>query len=505
MNEYSNISVLCVEDEIEARELLLSSLEQSFPGLKLHSASNGLEGLELCRIHHPRILLTDILMPGINGIEMSAEIRRIAPEMVIIVMSAHSEADYLLKAIEIGVDHFILKPVNLSQLLEIINRSITTIRLKDQVRIQTEQIGKLSKAVEQSPITVIITDTEGKIEYVNPKFSSLTGYTPEEAIGKNPRMLKSGLTDPDVYKDLWNAISSGREWQGEFLNRKKNDELYWEAASISPLFGSSGEITSYIAVKEDVTQRKNAELEIKELNRILTKQAEDLAAANNELEAFNYTVAHDLRSPLTVVGGFAQLLLSRIDPGHDPESGYLETICKTVARMEELIDSLLGLSRITHREMELTEVNLSTLASRISLELKVCDPERKVLFSIADNITCKGDQKLLSIVLENLLGNAWKYTSRRDKAFIEFGATELDGSIAFMVRDNGAGFDGRKADDLFRCFYRLHGNEEFSGHGIGLATVKRIIDRHDGTIRAEGEIDSGATFYVTLPTLQKCN
>ncbi len=366
MDGYEEISILCVEDEDDARELLLTTLKHNFPDLRLLSAGNGLEGLALCGKHHPRILLTDILMPGINGIELSTEIRRIVPNIVIIVMSAHSEVQYLLKAIEIGVNHFVLKPLNLSHLMGIVNRSITTIRLEDQVRIQ----------------------------------------------------------------------------------------------------------------------------------------AEDLAAANNELETFNYTVSHDLRLPLTVVGGFAQLLLDKIDPAQDPESSsYLEAICQSVTRMEELIDSLLELSRITHRELELNAVNLSDLATSISRELKIRDPERRVHFTIADNISCKGDQVLLRLVLENLLGNAWKYTSRRDEASIEFGMAELGDDIAFMVRDNGAGFDGRKADDIFRCFHRLHCNDEFSGQGIGLATVKRIIDRHGGTIRAEGEVNKGATFYVTLPTL----
>lgn len=500
---YTDISILYVEDEVAAREVLLSTLNQSLPGLLVHTAANGLEGLELFKEYHPPIVVTDIRMPVMNGIDLSKAIRRMAPETVIIVTSAYSDTDFLLKAIEIGINHFVMKPLDFKRLLSVIIRSIDMIRLEQKVRSQADRIGKLSRAVEQSPSTVVITDKDGLIEYVNPKFSLLTGYTPEEAIGQNPRILKSGLMDPSIYEDMWKTISAGQEWRGEFLNRKKNNEIYWESASISPLLGTDGEVTNYIAVKEDITHRKEAEMEIRELNRILAARADELETANSDLEAFNYTVSHDLRTPLTTIGGFAQLMLKKFDASSDPESHeYLHIICRAVERMEELINSLLDLSRISHQNLETRKVNLSELATVIALELKVAEPERRVEVCITDGIVCDGDQGLLRVILENLLGNAWKYTSRRENARIEFGMTEQNGSPACFVRDNGAGFDGSKADNIFTCFNRLHSKEEFSGLGIGLATVKRIVSRHGGMIRAEGEIDRGATFYFSLPELR---
>jgi PAS domain S-box-containing protein len=503
-SNYADISVLCVEDEAAARQLVVLALQQSLPGLRILQANNGQEGLEIFNQHRPPIVLTDIRMPIMNGIDMSKAIRRIAPETRIIATSAHSDTDYLLKAIEIGISQFVMKPLDFKRLLEIVNQSVVTIRLEQKVRSQAQRIDKLSRAVEQSPSTVVITDRDGLIEYVNPKFSLLTGYTPEEAIGQNPRVLKSGLMDPAIYEDLWKTITAGEEWRGELLNKKKNGDLYWESASISPLIGPAGEVTNYIAVKEDITRRKEAELKIMDLNRILSARAEELEVLNSELEAFNYTVSHDLRTPLTTIGGFSQLLLKKFDSADDPESReYLQIISRSVERMEELINSLLELSRISHQNLEARRVNLSELATIISLELKIAHPDRRVDITIADGIICNGDQGLLRIMLENLLGNAWKYTSRRSDARIEVGIVDRDGSPACFVKDNGAGFDGSRADDLFTCFNRLHSKEEFSGLGIGLATVKKIVSRHGGTIRAEGEIDRGATFYVSLPMLDQ--
>lgn len=502
MHNHDPITILYVEDEDSARELLLATLRRSFPELRFFSAANGRDGVALFRRHNPRIVLTDIRMPKMSGIEMSVAIRQIAPETIIIATSAYSDSDFLLKAIEIGINYFVTKPLEVERLVAVISRAIDSIRLEQQVLSQAEHIKKLSRAVEQSPSTVVITDRDGNIEYVNPKFSQLTGYTAAEALGQNPRILKSGLMDPAVFTDLWQTITAGREWRGEMLNRKKNGDFYWEFASISPLFGASGEITNYIAVKEDISLRKQAELEIRELNRILAARAAELEAVNSELEAFNYTVSHDLRTPITVIGGFAQLLQKKPAVTADAESlAYLQTIGRAVEKMEELINSLLDLSRLSSQQLDSGHVDLSRLATLASLELKVATPERAVEFRIADGISCDGDQGLLRIVLDNLLGNAWKYSSRREVARIEFGLEELDGAPVCFVRDNGAGFDSPGADKLFTCFTRLHDKEEFPGLGIGLATVQRIINRHGGTIRAEGAVDQGATFYFTLPAL----
>lgn len=224
-----------------------------------------------------------------------------------------------------------------------------------------------------------------------------------------------------------------------------------------------------------------------------------LQAANQELESFSYSVSHDLRAPLRAVDGFSQALLEDYPEQLDKQGKvYLERVRVNVQRMGELIDDLLTLSKITRAEMNYEPVDLSTLVRTITVELKKQEPERQVEFVIEDDLHVDGDARLLQVALENLLDNAWKFTSKQPKACIEFGSLNHDNVDTFFVRDNGAGFDMTYANKLFGAFQRLHALSDFSGTGIGLATVKRVIRRHGGKVWAEGALNQGATFYFTL-------
>ncbi len=338
----------------------------------------------------------------------------------------------------------------------------------------------------------------------------------------------SGKTALETYRLLWDAIKSGQVWHGEFLNRKKNGEEYWEAASIAPVFDEAGVTTHYVAVKEDITPRKKAEEEIEALNarlaaraleletaneklntafqeleatnRELEKTNCELAAANSELEAFNYSVSHDLKKPLTNINGYCQVILHlKADNLDEQTRNYIDDIYSGTLRMNRLIDTLLDFSRLSHCEMVQQTISLSSMAAEIAAELRLSMPARKVTVKIAENVEAYGDMALLKVVLGNLLDNAWKYSARKEKALIEFNVKECDGEPVYFVRDNGAGFDMALADGLFSPFQRLHSRDEFTGHGIGLAMVQRIIQRHGGRIWAEARPDEGATFYFTLP------
>jgi len=245
-------------------------------------------------------------------------------------------------------------------------------------------------------------------------------------------------------------------------------------------------------LKREVEERKRVEAQVQRGNR-------ELLASNKELEAFSYSVSHDLRAPLRSIDGFSQALLEDCADALDERGkSYLHRVRAAAQRMGSLIDDFLNLAKVTRAAVHVERFSLSDLARAVAAELQKTQPERQVDFQIDDGLEATADTRLLRIVLENLLGNAWKFTSKRTHALIKIGAVEAKGAHAFFIRDNGAGFDASYTERLFGAFQRLHAMTEFPGTGVGLATVQRIIQRHGGRVWAEGVVDRGATFYFTL-------
>ncbi|TNE77019.1 MAG: HAMP domain-containing protein [Gammaproteobacteria bacterium] len=265
------------------------------------------------------------------------------------------------------------------------------------------------------------------------------------------------------------------------------------------------------ALENQVAERSAAEKALREsrrqvllLNTELEQRVQErtlqLESANKELEAFSYSVSHDLRAPLRAIDGFSQALLEDYnDHLDDTGRDFLGRVRAAAQRMGHLIDDMLKLSRVSRAELQIEEFDLSEMASSILAELQAAEPERKVKVQITSGLKAFGDKQLLNIALQNLLQNAWKYTGTRDTAEIEFGMRQKGSDIGFFVQDNGVGFDMQYADKLFGAFQRLHDQKEFPGTGIGLATVKRIINRHGGEVWVEAELGKGAAFYFTLP------
>jgi PAS domain S-box-containing protein len=361
--------------------------------------------------------------------------------------------------------------------------------------------------VSQMPAGVFRKDAAGRYVFVNSYFCRQRNVSPDQFLGKLPTEL-SETENPfkaqaSEHHDRIMQTGCTIEVMEEY-RRADGKTLFFHAVK-SPVFNSEGKITGSLGILIDVTERKRAEEAIHKLNQELDQRVRErtaqLEAANQELEAFSYSVSHDLRAPLRSIDGFSRALLEDYQDKLDAEGQEnLQTIRQASQRMGYLIDDMLRLSQLNRSEMRWTEVSLSQLAAGLARELQKAEPERKGEFIIAPDLVVRGDAALLHIALENILSNAWKYTGKKPFAKIEFGSIATASGRTFFVRDNGCGFDMKYAHKLFGAFQRLHTARDFPGTGVGLASVQRVIHRHGGTVWIEGKVDEGTTIYFTLPT-----
>jgi len=374
------------------------------------------------------------------------------------------------------------------------DRTLVTAAIRDITnRRRAEQ--KFRSLLEAAPDAIVIVDGEGRIVLVNAQTEKLFGYPRAELLGQSVDMLI-----PARYRDrheghrgayFANPRARGMGSGLDLFGCRKNGTEFAIEISLSPLETEDGMLVS--SAIRDVTERKMAEV-------VLARAKEAAESANRELEAFSSSVAHDLRAPLRGMNGFARLVLETYADKLDDEGrDWLNEIQLNARKMGALIDALLLLARVTRTELHCESVDLSTLARSLGAQLAAEEPERQVELVIDDGLRADLDPQLARIMMENLLGNAWKFTSQASAPRIELGVREEDGRRELFLRDNGAGFDMAYAKKLFTPFQRLHTVQEFSGTGIGLATVQRIIRRHGGRIWAEGRVGEGATFYFTLP------
>ncbi len=364
-------------------------------------------------------------------------------------------------------------------------------RAEQALRASEERFGILAVTANDA---ILSADSHGNITYFNPGAERIFGYTAEEVSGRPLTTLmperfaeahRAGLAR---YLATREARVIGRTV--ELAGRRKDGTEF--PLELSLAAWNQGAEVAFTAIIRDITSRKEGE-------ERLRSYATQLEAANKELEAFSYSVSHDLRAPLRSLDGFSQALLEdyhdRLD---DTGRDFLQRVRAASQRMGTLIDDLLSLSRVTRGDLQVEKVDLSALATALAAELQRSDPQRDVRFAIAPDLVARGDPGLMRLVLQNLLGNAWKFTGKRSPAHVEVGSMAHDGRRAFFVQDDGAGFDMAYAAKLFGAFQRLHASDEFPGSGIGLATVQRIIHRHGGQVWAEGTPGRGATFYFTL-------
>ena len=366
-------------------------------------------------------------------------------------------------------------------------------RAEEELREQEEKFRKL---YERSNDMIFLHEPDGRITDVNIKALELLCYSRGELL----QMKFQDLVLPEARETMNSAMKKlgrDRSLRVEVNLERKDGAIL--PTDVSAILTEVGGRTMIQSIARDITERHRSDRDAASYRERLEEQTRLLSNTNRELKAFAYSVSHDLKKPLRHIDGYCQILEEECADQLDTQAHeFLGRVRGAIDRMHKLIDDLLKLSQMSGIELQRSEVNITELARRIATGLKQEDPDRQVEFVIEDDLSAAADPQLVRLVLENLLGNAWKFTSKKERARIEFGLEKEEQREVFFVRDNGAGFDQNLEGELFSPFRRLHREGEFEGSGIGLATVQRIIHRHDGFIWAKGEPDHGATFYFTL-------
>jgi PAS domain S-box-containing protein len=495
-------SVLVVEDErIVALDLKvrLSSLGYTVAG----TVPSAEQALQTAQEQLPDIVLMDIHLEGeLDGIEAARALHE-SLHIPVIFLTAYSEDSTLTRAEKTLPYGFLVKPVDERALHASIQMALARHAAESALR-ESEQ--RFRDVVDAAGEFVWETDARGRYVYVSKRAEEIMGYPQSELLGQSPTQLMPPEERERLSSWFCEQIRAHKPFRGlEHMVVRADGTPTWQRVSGVPRTDARGRYQGYRGTGLDVTDRKRIEARLQQLNEELEQRVRARTAAleraNRELEAFSYSVSHDLRAPLRTIEGFAGILQETQAERLDAEGlRCIERIRAGTMRMSELIEALIMLARIARFEVNAQPVDVSAIARECVEELALRAPDRAVKVAIEPGLIASADRYLVHSLLENLLGNAWKFTSRTPEPHIELlrsGTSE--GMLHLTVRDNGVGFDPSQADRLFNPFQRLHRESDFPGTGIGLATAKRIVERHGGSIWAESSPGRGSAFHFTLP------
>ncbi len=458
------------DDESICRSLELILQSEGYVAESVHTAS---DALSRTRKKEFELIILDNKLPDKNGIDLLPELKEAQPDINIIIITGFASVQSASEALENDAAAYMVKPVNVAELLLVVKSLMDKHALTVEKKRTELELRKLSRAIEHNPTSIVMTDNDGTIEYVNPRFIKLTGYSPEEVVGKNSSILQSGQTPAATYVHLWETLTSGMEWNGLFINKKKNGDIYWEEAWISPILGLDGEITHFVAVKLDVTERMKGEALRNQYQR--------------ELELYSSLVRHDLKNDVAVI-------LANVDAAgmifpEDEVDGH-----EVLASIEAVCNRMITLLDAVTRPIDSVETDIVALVRRIASQTQEALPELTI-----DVITDKGAEalriqgsRLVHTVFENLFRNAAFHAS--EDAKIEVRISRQENSVRIVVSDNGPGVAEEVRDRLFTRGVSTRGS------GLGLYLSREIIKTLGGTIELlDAKSGEGAVFQILLP------
>ena len=520
--------ILIVEDsETQALQLRYLLEEEGWGVVRASTAESALE--ELNR-RLPALIIADYHLPGMRGDELCRCVRMNMNTRGIPILMLTVEESSERAGLDSGADGYIAKSVAPEILVLRVRALLRTAGARSSVVSSPEPNFHRARvlAIDDSPtyleslthalisegyeVTKVLNGKEGlervaresfdcvMVDLVMPGIDGIEVCRRINEMGRamNQAITVVMLTARETKEDMTRGLEAGAD---DFVG--KSSDMAVLKARIRALLRRKFFQEENRRIREQLLRKELEAAEARAARELAETRAaliEELERKNKELEAFSYSVSHDLRAPLRAIDGFSRALVDDCSDSLDERGrNYLHRVRAAAQRMGELIDDLLQLSRVGRTELQKQRVDLSALARSVAADLQRVEPERSVQFLIPEGVTADGDRGLLQAVLENLLGNAWKFTGTAGEAAIEFGAVERDGAPAYFVRDNGVGFDMAYAGKLFAPFQRLHSETKFPGTGIGLATVHRIIERHGGRVWAESAVGRGATFFWSLP------